>query len=273
MNVAGTIDGGLSLWIKDVAGKELVVHQHSGYPGEDVPEASASASTQLNMQSGDSTEALQGFCHCGTVRFHVTRPNDSSRLPTSNMADLMVPYHTGSSEIKNPHDLKWWLQPEDALVPTRYLAGTCACRSCRLISGFEIQTWAFIPRSNIIFHIADTSNAGAGTKDLGKARLMPLDFSTLPEGILRSYESSPGVLRESCVKCGATVFWHDKWRPDLIDVSVGLLDAPEGTRAEEWLKWWKARVSFSEDVSNGRSGMVAARAKALVESLERGLKG
>jgi hypothetical protein len=27
--------------------------------------------------------------------------------------------------------------------------GTCVCNSCRLSSGFPIQTWAFVPKSNI----------------------------------------------------------------------------------------------------------------------------
>ena len=76
-------------------------------------------------------------------------------------------------------------------------------------------------------------------------------FATLPPSILTSYESSPGDLREFCINCGATIFWHDKWSPDLINVSVGLL------RAEEWLDWWTDRVSFSEDVELGRTGMVA----------------
>lgn len=48
----------------------------------------------------------------------------------------------------------------------------------------------------------------------------------------------------------------------MIDVSVGLLDAEEGARAERWLEW-RDRVSFGEMAQNG----------ALVEMLGRGLKG
>ena len=63
--------------------------------------------------------------------------------------------------------------------------------------------------------------------------------------------------------CGAMVFWHCKDnRPDLIDVSVGLLDPKEGARVESWLDWWTGRVSFSE----------FAVSKSLVASLEEGLK-
>ena len=73
-----------------------------------------------------------------------------------------------------------------------------------------------------------------------------LDFATLPKGILRSYRSSPGVIREFCPGCGATIFWHNHDRAELIDVSVGLFNA-SGARAEDWLDWWMHRVSFAEE--------------------------
>jgi hypothetical protein len=140
----------------------------------------------------------------------------------------MIPYYTKDESIPNPDHQTWWLRTDN----TKYLAGTCACRSCRLTSGFEIQTWAFIPRSNIIFHIRSRSSAEAAL-DQSEAH----HFATLPDGILHSYESSPGVFRESCPICGATVFWHDKRRPQLFDVSAGLFCAPDGARAESWLDW------------------------------------
>jgi hypothetical protein len=90
--------------------------------------------------------------------------------------------------------------------------------------------------------------------------------------LLHSFASSEGVLREFCGVCGATVFWHDAYRPDVIDVSVGLLDAAEGARAERWLEWWTDRVSFSEDVETGRSGPPAVAARDLITALEKGMQ-
>jgi hypothetical protein len=49
----------------------------------------------------------------------------------------------------------------------------------------------------------------------------------------------------------------------LLDVAVGLLDAPEGARAEDWLEWCTSRLSFREDA--------VGRADSLVEGIERGL--
>ena len=81
-------------------------------------------------------------------------------------------------------------------------------------------------------------------------------------GTLQLYGSSKDTYREFCKICGATVFWHNTGRPDLIDVSVGLLDPQEGARAERWLDWWTGRVSFIE----------MAVSQDLANSLENGLK-
>ncbi|KAH8884214.1 hypothetical protein GQ53DRAFT_752269 [Thozetella sp. PMI_491] len=241
-----TKDGGLSNWLR-------------GNPIE----TTSVPKDVLARQVGTTLEpALSASCHCSNVHFTITRPDVSSSLPRSNFSDLILPYCSTPSElVSNPANEKWWLCDGR----TKYLAGTCVCRSCRLISGFEIQTWTFVPRSNILFQ--DSSSPGSGQE----GQTIPLDFTSIPSGILQSYESSPGVIREFCPKCGATVFWHDKWRPDLIDVSVGLLQA-NGARAEDWLSWCLDRVSFAEDVVNDRQGDAAVWAGKLVDALGRGLQ-
>ncbi|KAE8152535.1 Mss4-like protein [Aspergillus avenaceus] len=168
----------------------------------------------------EQSHKLQARCHCGGIKFYITSPDATSREPHSPWPDLLVPYHSGSSS--NPEDVKWWLRDENS----RYLAGTCTCTSCRLASGFPIQTWAFIPRSNIV--------------DSGG---LPLEFNS---ATMQQYESSPQVYREFCNRCGATVFWHCQERPLLIDISIGLLQANSGSKAEEWLAWHTGRVSFEE---------------------------
>ncbi|KAI1378925.1 hypothetical protein F4677DRAFT_352774 [Hypoxylon crocopeplum] len=254
-NTAGTKDGGLSPFINHRVGEPGGLHEHP----DDAP---------TSDQNGDD-DVLEAQCLCKTIRFHITRPDASSRVPHSGFPDLTVPFATTPAALAaNPGDEKWWLRPEGSPTPTKYLAGTCACRSCRLISGFEVQTWAFVPRFNIFF-LPSPSSA------LPPSKSIPLDFDNLKyEGVnLQSYESSPGVLREFCPCCGATVFWHDRWRPHLVDVSVGLLDAVEGARAERWLEWWHGRVSFEEDATNGRTGGTARWARTLVSDLEEGLRG
>ena len=227
--VSDTGDGGLREWIPDTDAwmgftnaSEKIGH---GWKGDGVT-ASAERATEL-----------QAYCHCKGVRFKITRPDESSVRLVAPRGDIVGP-PTTNEDGSGDDDAAWWLRENG----TKYLSGTCACDECRLASGFDIQAWAFVPKANM--------------KQLdGK----PLDFKI---GTLKRYDSSKGVYREFCSKCGATVFWHSDSRPDLIDVSVGLLDAEEGARAESWLGWKTERVSFEEEAQN----------KDLIARLSVGLK-
>lgn len=226
--VEDTKDGGLSSFLTEVGNCRVSSSLHGADSGQGDQRQSWPLVPREN--------SLHGRCHCGGVEYFVTPPTSASRDLSSPWPDLLVPYHSGSSA--NIADAKWWLRSND----TKFTAGNCTCRSCRLASGFPIQSWAFIPKCNIL----QPDNT-------------PLDFKL---GTLRRYESSPGVYREFCACCGATVFWHCEERPDLIDVSIGLLRANTGVRAENWLEWVSDRVSFVEEAVD----------KDLATSLERGLK-
>ncbi|MCJ1338025.1 hypothetical protein MMC09_003309 [Bachmanniomyces sp. S44760] len=191
-----------------------------------------------------SDDTLLCHCLCGGVGFTITRPNARSSAFHSPWPDLIKPYHADPGADSNPRDAKWWLSSD----ATRYLAGTCTCISCVRSSGHDIQFWAFIPRTNIL--LPDGSE---------------LNFKNPnPEamGTLKQYQSSSGVYRVFCAVCGATVFWHCDARPDLIDVSVGLMSGGGGDLLEDWLQWWTERVSFIEDAHN----------RALANDLGRGLR-
>ncbi|RDL32619.1 uncharacterized protein BP5553_09075 [Venustampulla echinocandica] len=243
--LGGTLDGGISVWLKDIVASDSVDGTKSDlkrWMSQDmsgdiqlVPDTAMRALPEPPRK----TTKLKAECHCGGVKFYITPPNEASKTVRSPFPDLMVPYHNStSSAVENPNNETWWLRADD----TKYLAGTCTCTSCRRASGFEIQPWAFVPKCNIF-------------KEDGA----PLEFNL---GTLKQYKSSKGIYREFCSGCGATVFWHCDERPELIDVSVGLLDPEQGARVEGWLEWWPDRVSFSE----------MAVSKSLVASLEDGLK-
>lgn len=249
-SVSNTRDGGVTAWLPNVHGEVMKHHEMRG-DASSGPSAPAPAQAPLD-------DRLQAACACGTVQFFITRPNQASSEAQSSYPDLMYAYETTPAEfLTNSGQEKWWIGG----TGQKYTAGTCACRSCRLFSGFEIQFWAFIPWKNIFLQLGDAAESSEC-----------LDFSKIPSGILQSYQSSPGVTREFCGKCGSTVFWHCDWRPDLIDVSVGLLRAPEGARAESWLQWWRGRVSFEEDAELDRHGSAAQTARDLIVSLASGLK-
>jgi hypothetical protein len=213
-------------------------------PGTESTVTGCRLSPSTSIESRESTnpvkytstsQHLHARCLCGGVEFYITKPDASSLQASSPWPDLLVPYHTGSGA--NPNNIKWWLRDGD----TKYIAGTCVCNSCRLSSGFPIQTWAFVPKSNIF-------NADGS----------PLVFNA---GTMQQHRSSPGVYREFCSCCGATAFWHCDERPMLIDVSAGLLQAT-GARAEDWLEWATDRISFAE----------MAVQHDLIHILEEGLK-
>ncbi|KAK7403260.1 hypothetical protein QQX98_010994, partial [Neonectria punicea] len=256
-HVSDTRDGGSAVWIPEFRSQKMEFLNSNNDEHDDDDDAHGDIHSKFTAPPQDP---LPAACACGRVRFHITRPDPASYLPRSAYSDLIYTYcSTDKAITQNPGDEKWWIRAGG----TKYLAGTCACRSCRLASRFEIQTRTFVPRANIFFHVPQPD---------ARETTLPLNFATLPAGILTSYRSSPDVLREFCGICGATVFWHDKWRPDLIDVSVGLLKAEEGARADSWVDWCTERVSFVEETETGRLGEEARRAKALMESLDNGLR-
>lgn len=256
-----TIDGGLAPWLS-------------------IPKIEGRTQVRTLFHVEPSCQATPAICQCGKVQLQISRPQDiftdgDAQHPCAPYLDLIYPFtSTPKSTLDNPADEKWYLRHDN----TQYLAGTCACRSCRLITGYEIQTWAFIPRAAIRISVANSPPSSPFSSEYRPPdpdSYLPLDFEELnrrPANPLRSFESSPGVLREFCPGCGATVFWHAKARPDLIDVSAGLSHASEGARAKNLLGWWRDRCSFAEDAGLDRTGWVKGWAEGLIEGLEQGMR-
>ncbi|KZF22881.1 DUF636 domain protein [Xylona heveae TC161] len=236
MWVGDTRDGGMSDWIPSISGRPLSrwLEAPEIEKSKELFESQTLGGKVPTMKFEDE-DKIHAHCRCGGVQFYITLPDKASAEATSPWPDLIVPYHSGSPE--NPENETWWL----AANKTKYLAGTCACDSCRLTSGYEITPWAFIPKTNLV-----------------QLNGQPLEFSM---GTLKQYESSPGVYREFCSRCGATVFYHNDERPALVDVAVGLLHSTSGVRAENLLEWRTERVSFEEDAIN----------RSLVDGLREGL--
>ncbi|KAK0655133.1 Mss4-like protein [Cercophora newfieldiana] len=274
-HISSTLDGGLSIWLPSSPS-----HPPTSEPTEELP-------------------SLPASCHCNRISFTITRPLRTSTLPHSPFADLLVPYcNNPHSVTSNPASIKWWLRdPSPAAQPPntdalhhpssevlegekdeelsgyKYLAGTCACRSCRLTSGFEIQTWAFVPRVNILMNIPSSTGEGTSLESDAAKTVSVLDFSAIPSDLLKTYRSSAAAVREFCPTCGATVFWHDFERPDLIDVSVGLSRCLSGARAAPFFQWWTDRTSFAEEARTDRSGGMADWAEGIVKNMENGMRG
>jgi hypothetical protein len=134
-----TLDGGISVWlkaIKDSDGTEIPLKNWLRYDsGQPISEDGLKALSKKKDKT--PTKRLHAQCHCGGVKFHITRPDEFSKNARSPFPDLMIPYHLQSSGTpsENLNNETWWLQADG----TKYLAGTCACTSCRVASGLVIQ--------------------------------------------------------------------------------------------------------------------------------------
>ena len=154
----------------------------------------------------DGNERLRAECYCGGVSFTIPRPT----LPGIAEDPFL------KKEISKRDNSKW-------------IAVLDACNDCRLVTGTHVIAWTFVPA----------------------ARLSPPIARDLKIGTMKTYESSKGVLRGFCGVCGATaVYTSDERAPTeeqrVVDVAVGLLRAPEGVLAENWLSWTTRRMAYGE---------------------------
>lgn len=249
-HIADTIDGGFSDWLMSIKGRQIERWPHSPGQGQQLP-LDWQDPQRPNIEPSAS-DKLHCQCKCGGVEFWLARPSERSKNAASEWPDVIVPYHSNQPRADGS---KWWLRDND----TKFLGGVCACNSCRLDSGCEWVEWAFVPTIDI---------------SLDAEGRQPYDLPFGAEagwGTLKGYKSSISgensnrdVWRYHCGTCGAMVFFTCDERTNLIDVGVGLLDAPEGARAETWLEWATNRLSFREDS--------VPRAQSLTLAVEDGLK-
>ncbi|KAK3312264.1 Mss4-like protein [Apodospora peruviana] len=111
----------------------------------------------------------------------------------------------------------------------KWVACLDVCDDCRLVDGTHVIGWTFVPLAELQPHVG----------------------RDLKLGTLTTYRSSETATRAFCEKCGATVFFlADNRAPDeknaVVDVAVGILRAPEGVAAEEWLTWRTGRVGWMD---------------------------
>ncbi|KAI7363210.1 hypothetical protein KC354_g6662 [Hortaea werneckii] len=240
--VADTLDGGFADFLRNVNGQGLERWpQHSG-KNEQLP-LHWRGPERSKPDHAKHPNLLHAHCKCEGVSFYISRPSAASAEVTAEWPDVIIPEHDSREK---PPPAAWWLRGNG----TKYLAGLCTCNSCRLAAGMEWVQWAFIPTANISLDPEGRNPFPSET---------PFSFGTL-----KHYRSSEKATRYFCGTCGASVFWSGDERPGLIDVAVGLLDAAEGARAENWLEWRTERVSYREDAE--------PRAESLIQGLEKGLK-
>lgn len=233
------MDGGFADFLTEINGKKLERWPAHFGKHEQLPLGwSSTARPEVKALPNDR---LHCTCKCEGVEFWVSRPSERSALaekywpqePPLDIANQRLP----------PENEAYYMRDDR----TKYLAGLCSCNSCRLAAGVEITTWAFVPAFQI-------------TQDEQGKVPWSEDFGTL-----KKYESSPGCYRYFCSKCGATAFYDGEGRKFIKDVAVGLVDAPEGSRAESWFGWRTSRLGYRDDDIPRAEGFVLAVEKGLRE--------
>ncbi|KAF5027599.1 hypothetical protein F66182_341 [Fusarium sp. NRRL 66182] len=111
----------------------------------------------------------------------------------------------------------------------KWKASFDSCDDCRLVNGTHVVGWTFVPLS-----ICE-----------------PRIDHDLLIGTAKTFKTSDQVVRSFCGTCGATIFFsHTDRRPSkdhhVVDVATGIIRAPEGVMAENWLTW-RARLAWLDD--------------------------
>ena len=75
----------------------------------------------------------------------------------------------------------------------------CHCRSCRRLVGAQSVAWVTCARQDVHWS--------------GDAR--------------REFESSPGIVRSFCARCGTSLTWSSASQESTIDITAASLDKPE----------------------------------------------
>lgn len=239
-----------------------------------------------------ATRPLRGGCVCGQVQFKIDPANGLDLLtdrvprlpPPRELFDCSWPIDSIFTDVSEAAETfrllqkkaPWW-QTKTRQSHHRYLAYTCMCVDCRLTTGAELQSWAFVPRENIGIRLPDSDWR------LLDFNILDMQYRNHNPSPLGVYQSSQTITRHFCSKCGATAFMYDTKNPQLVKVSVGLLAQEDGDALlETHLDWWKGNIGFFEPwakrYQQKRSGWVIKWAnylgltlysKYIVEFLER----
>lgn len=225
--VGDTIDGGASMWLRHANGDNSECERFK-------LEADDGAAGLPLSGHWPPTEELTGFkkkigdsvairCKCKGVDLVLQRGN-----------------YLGIAKEQLP----WNVDPDTH----KLLTVVCGCDSCRLQGGIDLWYWTFIAMEHL--SAAHSNTTFPRTKDELK---MYIDRKDPVVGSLAYYASATkaGVLRFFCRTCSATVFFSGNSHPEFLDVSVGLLDASDGARAEGFLSWSLGQMDFKEDADGG----------------------
>lgn len=231
MFVGDTKDGGASSWLMRGPGEDAPVQRrwmtHVGHSEElpvSWPDNGAKNRPELDKKA--SPEFTPLWCRCKGVNFLLKSGTDLAAGTDQQMT-----------------------APPDA-ASGRYMTSLDACDSCRLAVGVDMVSWAFATVDHL--YLASDPDGVSGPPFQTIHDLSDAVAQKDPRvGTLAVYKSSPGVERYHCSNCSATIFFTEHRLKHGIDVAVGLLDHPDGARAEGFLKWDHGHIDHIADTKGG----------------------
>ncbi|KAH6992867.1 Mss4-like protein [Fusarium venenatum] len=212
--VGDTQDGGISPWLWNVNqdGSRLRLWKGNRDMSEELSD-NWPTSAGGPVPGAVSRDSIPIRCRCKGVQF-MFRP---SNVDFSDTAQNTIPFYVDPKSHK-------------------HLATLDPCSYCRLSVGVDVMNWTFALPAQIEF--AQDSKEGSFPRNTHELKDAVQSPNRDPRyGTLAMYRSSSDVQRYFCSRCSALVFYTVDDRPDVIDVAVGLLQAPEGARAESVLVW------------------------------------
>ncbi|KAK1622516.1 amino acid adenylation domain-containing protein [Colletotrichum phormii] len=246
MFIGDTIDGGLAPWLpKEEDGRPVqrwIGHRNSEEVPFDWPVSKSTPASRLTASPSPSSTPFH--CHCKGVQ-----------LSLRSAADLEVdPAKESTSTCVDPKTLK-------------FKACCDSCNSCRQHFGSDIIAWTFAPLTHINFRSEPESASSQFPQTIIELKEAVLSKTKdLRFGTLAVYNSSPEVERYSCSVCSASIFYAVYGREDMVDIAVGLLNHPDGARAEALLAWNYGLLGWAMDAAGGwREQLVATTKDSMKE--------
>ncbi|KAH8820087.1 Mss4-like protein [Xylogone sp. PMI_703] len=214
------------LFVKDTIDGGATISRYEEISGE-IPWNWPQVSSLTGFEGKQEQKAIPIWCHCKGIQ-------------------LLI--HSGNYASKKREELPWFIDPRT----NKHFASFDVCNSCRLQFGNEIVNWTFVELPNI-----SQANGHAFPKTIAELKAA-VDGADPAVGTLGYYQSSPDVQRYFCKVCSASVFYACDDRPEIVDLAIGLLEASDGARAEEFLSWSFGDTPAWVDDANGgwREGLV-----------------
>ncbi|KAL2175184.1 uncharacterized protein P884DRAFT_279569 [Thermothelomyces heterothallicus CBS 202.75] len=261
--VGDTVDGGAACWLRGMNGEgEPVTRIWLGGrgkseqvpPGRSWPAVEDLPRYEVDLKAAEGDKGNVPIrCHCRGVDL-VLRAGEAQ----GEFAE----------EQARGEELPFFVDP----VTHKFLGSLDGCDSCRIASGSEVYNWTFALLKHISFAGASSSSPAGFPEDTAQLWAVVSERdgggSRDPRfGTIAAYASSPDVQRYFCRRCSATLFYATDDRPEMVDVAVGLLDSPDGARAESAISWsFVQKMAWRQDMmGTWREGMLRAVEKEMEE--------